>query len=128
MPSLINPKNGGSDTGSGIEEIEVLMDSEDRGERRGDSSELRGVDVRVDPLESVRRGRVKGFGGDDDRLGVGVMVGGDVGDLCFGDCIGVEGRDGFCPSRPKMPGSLCPNGRMALNICVTIVAPALRAS
>lgn len=128
MPSLIRPKNGGSGTGSGIEEMEVLMDSEDRGERRCDSIELRGVGVRDDPLESVRRGRVNGLGGDDGRLDGDLMVGDDIGDIGFGDCVGVEGRDGFCPSRPRIPGSLCPKGRIALNICVTMVAPALRAS
>lgn len=107
--------------------MEVLMESEDRGERRGDSIELRGVGVRVDPLESERRGRVKAVGGDDDRLGAFRIVGDVTGENCFGDCVGVAGRDGFCPSRPKMPGSLCPKGRIALNICVTMVAPALRA-
>jgi len=127
IPSLISPKNGGSGTGSGSEEIEVVTERDDRGERRGDSIELLGVGVRLDPFESARRGRVKGLGGDDDRFSVDVIVGEDDGDICLGDCMGVDGRDGFCPSRPKMPGSLCPKGRIALNMCVTIVAPALRA-
>jgi len=128
MPSLISPKNGGSGTGSGIEEMEVVIDSDDRGERRGDSIELRGVGVRLDPLESVLRGRMRGCDGEEDRLSVDEIVGEDAGEICFGDCVGVDGRDGFCPSSPKMPGSLCPKGRIALNMCVTIVAPALSAS
>jgi len=124
----MRPKNGGSGTGSGIEEIEVLIDNDDLGERLARSTELRGVEVRVDPFDKVRRGSMNGFGGECGRLGVDLMVGEEPGDPCFGDCMGVEGRDGICPSRPKMPGSRCPKGRMALNICVTIVAPALRAS
>ena len=32
------------------------------------------------------------------------------------------------PRRPKMPGSRWPKGRIALNMCVTIVAPACKAA
>src|SRR5205085_10083166 len=43
--------------------------------------------------------------------------------------LGLDGRLmlSLWPSRPKMPGSRCPNGRIALNMCVTIVAPAVTA-
>jgi len=90
MSLLINPKNDKSGTESGIEEIKVLIDSEGRGERRGDSSKLHGVDVRVEWLDSVRRVRVEGLGGDDDHLGFEVMEGLNVGSFCVGDCIGTD--------------------------------------
>lgn len=48
-----------------------------------------------------------------------------AGRLFLGVVTGVDGAD--CPSSPKIPGSLCPNGRMALNRCVTIEAPAAMA-
>lgn len=91
------------------------------------ATELRGVDVPVEPLESVRRMRMEGLDGHDDHLGSEVMDGGNFGGFYVGDCMGAEGQDEFCPSRLKIPGSLCPDGRMALKICVTIVATALRA-
>lgn len=121
-PSAIRPKNGGSGVGSGIEEMDVLIERDERGDvRRGESIEVRGVCERVEPLDRARRGRSKGEEIDD------LITGEVAGDSCFGDCVGVLGLDGVCPSRPKMPVSLCPKGRMALNMCVTIVAPALRA-
>src|ERR1700710_2599952 len=48
-----------------------------------------------------------------------------AGRLALGVAVGVEGAD--CPSSPKIPGSRWPNGRMALNRCVTIEAPAAMA-
>lgn len=95
IPSEIRPKNGGSGIGSGIELIDVLIESEDRGDvrrERGESIELRGVYERLEPFEMARRGSVNGevvFMGPDD-----FMVGEVVGDSCLGDCVGVLGREG----------------------------------
>ena len=44
------------------------------------------------------------------------------------DVVGVVGVEADWPRRPKMPGSRWPKGRMALNMCVTIVAPAAMAA
>lgn len=98
MPSLIKPKKGGSGIGSGREEMDVLIESDERGDvRRVKSVEFLGDGVRVEPFDKVRRGKEKGLGGEEDRF-VGVndwMVGDDTGDICFGDCVGVVGRDGL---------------------------------
>lgn len=115
MPSAMRPKKGGSGTGSGMEEMEVLMESDERGEvRRGESIEVRGVCDRVEPFERARRGKVKDAAGLPDAEDL--ITGEVAGDNWFGDCVGVLGLEGVCPSKPKIPVSLCPNGRMALNI------------
>ena len=84
MPSEISPKKGGSGVGSGIEEMEVLIDREERGDvRRGDSIEFRGECERVEPFDIARRGNVNDEAGPlevDD-----LMTGEVAGDICFGD-------------------------------------------
>ena len=96
IPSLIKPKNGGSGTGSEIEDIDVLIDSEERGDvRRAESMELRGVWLLVEPFDCARFGRVKCA---DGEVGVfeedDLIVGDATGESCFGECMGVLGRDG----------------------------------
>ena len=49
-----------------------------------------------------------------------------AGRLARGVAVGVDGAD--CPKSPKIPGSRCPNGRMALKRWVTIEAPAAMAA
>lgn len=64
------------------------MERDDRGDvRRVESVEFRGDGVRIEPLDNVRFGRAKGWGGDEDRL-VGTAelnAGEDTGDICLGD-------------------------------------------
>lgn len=127
MPSAMRPKNGGFGMGSGIEEAEVEMEREERGDvRRGESIEVLGLVVRVDEFERVRWGRAIGWGCVECCLEDCIL--GDCAGLSdFGDWVGVAGREVLWPRRPKMPGSRCPKGRIALNMCVTIVEPACRA-
>lgn len=86
-----------------MEEIEVLMDNDDRGEvRLMESMEALGEGVRLS--ERRRRGSVNTCGGEVARFD-NLMVGDEHGDIVLGDCTGVEGLEGFWPKRPKMPVS-----------------------
>ena len=73
--------------------------------RRASASRSEGV-VEIDRLD-------RGVARLEDT---GVVIGDEVRGVDGRECVGVGGFDADSPSNPKMPGSRCPNGLIALNI------------
>ena len=81
---------------------------------------VRGLETGVVEMERDERGVERREDGREER--------GEPCRLVGRETVGVGGLEGDSPRRPNMPGSRWPKGRIALNICVTIVAPVAMAA